>query len=230
MLATVFITGGIDTLRNPGPRTDLAADVATATADALPIDLPDDPETLVKLDAIAKVAGGAMLASGGRTARLGAVICAASLVPTTIAGHRFWDEDDPAKRAAQQIHFAKNVSLLGGLLIAALDTGGRPSVPWRAKRRAAKVHAKVGQLHAPATTSAVDLAGRAGKVTDRLHDTLGDRLGELGEDLSHRAEGLVRRVADADLPERVADRAGDAAHHLAAFGSDLSGRVAERVG
>ncbi len=54
-----------------------------------------------------------------------------SLVPTTLAGHRFWDESDASSRAAQRIHFLKNVSMLGGLLIAADDTGGRPSIPWR---------------------------------------------------------------------------------------------------
>jgi uncharacterized membrane protein YphA (DoxX/SURF4 family) len=57
-----------------------------------------------------------------------------SLVPTTLAGHPFWHEADQAARAQQRIHFLKNVAMLGGLILAAGDTGGRPSVPWRAKR------------------------------------------------------------------------------------------------
>jgi putative oxidoreductase len=36
----------------------------------------------------------------------------------------------------QRVHFFKNVSMLGGLLIAAGDTDGRPGIAWRARRAA----------------------------------------------------------------------------------------------
>ena len=55
-------------------------------------------------------------------------------MPTTLAGHRFWEEDDKQKRAQQQIHFLKNAGLLGGLILAAVDTEGKPSVAWRARQ------------------------------------------------------------------------------------------------
>lgn len=58
---------------------------------------------------------------------------AGSLVPTTLAGHRFWEETDKQERAAQQIHFLKNLSMLGGLMLAALDTEGRPSATLRVR-------------------------------------------------------------------------------------------------
>ena len=59
-----------------------------------------------------------------------------TLVPTTIAGHRFWEETDKQARAQQLTQFLKNVSMLGGLIIAATDTGGKPSLSWRARRAA----------------------------------------------------------------------------------------------
>jgi uncharacterized membrane protein YphA (DoxX/SURF4 family) len=49
--------------------------------------------------------------------RVAALVLAGSLVPTTLAGHRFWEEDDPKTRAAQQLQFLKNTSMLGGLLM-----------------------------------------------------------------------------------------------------------------
>jgi uncharacterized membrane protein YphA (DoxX/SURF4 family) len=67
-------------------------------------------------------------------ARPAALVLAGSLIPTTLAGHRFWDAPDPETRRQQTIQFLKNVAMFGGLLLAAADTGGRPSVPWRAKR------------------------------------------------------------------------------------------------
>ena len=61
---------------------------------------------------------------------------AASLVPSTAARYRFWEASDPAERREQLTHFFKNVSLTGGLLIAAGDTEGKPGLAWRAGRAA----------------------------------------------------------------------------------------------
>jgi putative oxidoreductase len=52
---------------------------------------------------------------------LAAMALAVSMVPTTIAGHRFWEIDDPAKRSMHRTHFLKNTAILGGLLVVALD-------------------------------------------------------------------------------------------------------------
>jgi putative oxidoreductase len=146
MLASIFISGGIDAIRNPKPEVKVAGDVATDIADSAPVELPQDPETLVMIDAGVKIVGGLLLASGGRLARIGALACAASLVPTTWAAHRFWEIDDPQQRAQQQTHFLKNVTILGGLLIAAADTGGRPSIPWRAGHAAHELRDKASDL------------------------------------------------------------------------------------
>ena len=135
MLAAIFVSSGIDVLRNPDPRAKLAAPVAKRIADALPVRLPEDPVQLVQIDAVVKVVGGLMLGTG-RAPRVAALALAGSLVPSTFAAHRFWEYDDPAQKANQRIHFLKNVGLLGGLLLAAVDTEGRPSVGWRARRAA----------------------------------------------------------------------------------------------
>lgn len=69
----------------------------------------------------------------GRFPRLSAFILFLTLLPTTYVGHAFYTEQDPAKRAAQRIEFTKNLSLLGGLLLAVVDTEGRPGLAWRAQ-------------------------------------------------------------------------------------------------
>jgi putative oxidoreductase len=142
LLAAVFITGGIDTLRHPGPRVDRAEPVAPPVGQAL--GLTQDTEQLVKINAVAQIAGGVLLAIG-RLPRLAATVLAGSLVPTTFAGHRFWEETDPQAKAQQQIHFFKNMGLLGGLILAAVDTEGAPSVAWRAKRAAGRAKRAVGE-------------------------------------------------------------------------------------
>ena len=83
-----------------------------------------------------------------RFPRLSAAVLAASLVPTTLAGHRFWEEPDKATKQKQQRDFFKNVSMLGGLLIAAGDTDGKPGVAWRARRAAKDARRGAGHLAA----------------------------------------------------------------------------------
>jgi hypothetical protein len=43
------------------------------------------------------------------------------MVPTTVAGHPFWEIDDPVKRSQQRVQFLKNTGIFGGLLVLALD-------------------------------------------------------------------------------------------------------------
>lgn len=135
MIASIFISGGITALRNPAGHAQTASPVAEKTARALPVKLPTDPAQLVRIDAAVKVGAGSLLALS-RLPRLSALALAGSLVPTTLAGHRFWEEDEPAGRQQQQIHFFKNLGLLGALMLAAVDTEGKPSVSWRARRAA----------------------------------------------------------------------------------------------
>ncbi len=132
MLASMFLAGGLDALRNPGPKVPLAKELAPKVAAALP-GLPEhDTELLVRINGGVQLGAGTLLALG-RFPRLSALALAASLAPTTAAGHRFWQYDDAAQRQQQQIHFFKNISMLGGLLLASLDTEGKPGLGWRTR-------------------------------------------------------------------------------------------------
>ena len=139
LLASPFIYGGISTLRNPQSRVPGAAPIVeqlTEVADKqLPVEVPRDVEQWVKIDAAVKVGAGSLFALG-KLPRLSALALAGSIVPTTLAGHRFWEHEDPEERFGQLANFLKNAGLLGGLLIAAVDTEGRPSVGYRARRAA----------------------------------------------------------------------------------------------
>jgi putative oxidoreductase len=136
MLASMFVVGGIDSIRNASKKAGAAEPVTEKLVPLLQRvvpQLPSDPATLVRLNGVAQVAAGLGLATG-RLPRISAAVLAATLVPTTAAGHRFWEKQDPSERAAQRVHFFKNVSMLGGLIIASGDTEGQPGVVWRTRR------------------------------------------------------------------------------------------------
>jgi uncharacterized membrane protein YphA (DoxX/SURF4 family) len=107
--------------------------------------IPTDAATLVRINAVVHVAAGLALATN-RAPRLASTLLAASLVPTTFAAHRFWEESDPAAKGNQKVHFFKNVSMMGGLLIAGVDTNGKPGLAWRARRVASDAKREARQL------------------------------------------------------------------------------------
>jgi putative oxidoreductase len=138
MLASTFVVGAAHALKNVSLRAARATPVIdriVPVAKKAGIPLPENPETLVRINAGVQIAAALSLATG-RAPRLSAAVLAASLIPTTAADHRFWAVEDKAQRTQQQLHFCKNVSLVGGLIIAAGDTDGKPGVAWRARRAA----------------------------------------------------------------------------------------------
>ncbi|MFL6160863.1 MAG: DoxX family protein [Jatrophihabitantaceae bacterium] len=162
LLAASFISGGIDTLRNPTPRVPSAEKVVRPLVDAVP--QLSNTEQVVKIDAAIKVVAGTMLALG-KFPRLSAAVLAASLVPTTVAGHRFWEESDPVRRRNQQLHLVKNAGIVGGLLLAAVDTEGRPSLVWRAQHAPRAISHAATDLRRDAELA---LHSASGNLRDRL--------------------------------------------------------------
>ncbi len=137
LLASTFVYGGIQALRNTSalaeaskPVNDEIRDLAGKVAPQ--VHVPEDDKTLVRINAGVHILAGLALATG-RAPRLAALALAGTVVPTTLAGHPFWEEKDKAARTQQTTQFFKNASMFGGLVIAALDTEGKPGVAWRAQ-------------------------------------------------------------------------------------------------
>lgn len=104
-MAGIFVYGGFEALRAPGGRAKKAEKLGLAS-----------PETMVRANGAAMIAGGTALALGWKP-KLTALALIGSLVPTTMAGHRFWEEGDPKGRSLQLTQFLKNLALVGGLLV-----------------------------------------------------------------------------------------------------------------
>lgn len=126
LLSGIFISAGTDVLRDPGPRAVTAQPFLERLRSFSPA-LPADPVLVVRANAAAQVAAGALLAAG-ILPRLSALALAASLVPTTVGAHRFWELEGTAA-AQQRTQFLKNAAILGGLLIVASTPGSRRRDP-----------------------------------------------------------------------------------------------------
>jgi putative oxidoreductase len=119
LTGSTYVLLGFDAFRAPGGRVDQAAPVL-ATMRQWGAPLPEDDELVVRGNAALQVVAGAALALG-IAPRLAALALAGSLVPTTLAGHSYWDVEDEATRKVQRIQFHKNMAMIGGLIFAALD-------------------------------------------------------------------------------------------------------------
>lgn len=104
-LSVVFIFGGYASYSEPQPRTKRLPNIG----------MPES-ELAVKVNGAIMMGAGALLALG-ITPKLTALTLLGSLLPTTVAGHAFWKETEEMPRKNQQLQFAKNLGLIGALLL-----------------------------------------------------------------------------------------------------------------
>jgi uncharacterized membrane protein YphA (DoxX/SURF4 family) len=155
-MSSIFILGPINALKNAEAHAKKAEPVTgpmVKAAQRAGIPLSHDPKTLVRVNAVLQLVGAAGLLTG-RFPRASAALLAGTVIPTTLAGHRFWDEGDPTDKQMQRVHFAKNLSILGGLIVAAGDTDGKPGIAWRARRAAKDARHEARHLAATARREA----------------------------------------------------------------------------
>lgn len=234
LLASIFVVGGWDALWNPEGKAKKAEAVSQPLGESVGVDQLD-ATTLVRLNGAVQIGGGVLLATG-KYRRVAALALIGSIIPTTFAGHRFWEEPDPTTRAQQKMHFLKNLGLLGGLVLAAFDTEGEPSLGWRAKRQARELETAIGVGRAKArrvrtSVSAPSLAGsKAAKRTIRQGRAVRRRAGErltAGLDLAHKVapDPEELRQARDGVADAVRDSGGTATHAVQQAASIVSDAV-----
>ena len=124
-LSGIFVIAGAEAFNAPGPRTGKVEGAG----------IPQ-PELAVKVNGATMVLGGILLALGiAPRAAAGALI--GTMIPTTLVGHAFWEEEDPKAHSMQRVQFLKNLGLVGGLLWIIAETSDE---------RRAKNHVEIERL------------------------------------------------------------------------------------
>ena len=239
LLASIFVVGGWDAFWNPAGKAKKAEAVTEPLAEKAGVN-GLDTETFVRVNGAVQIGAGILLAAG-KFRRLAALALIGSIVPTTYAGHRFREESDPVTRNQQKIHFLKNVGLLGGLILAAVDTEGEPSLAWRAKRQARQLESavSVGRAtgHRKARGARTSLAPTVAQVSKSGQQTIqrgraasrrtGRRLGAASHDLAEKVTpnpevlSHVHEVV-ADAVKGSSESATQAVQQAASFVSDTA--------
>ncbi|MFC9894123.1 DoxX family membrane protein [Nocardia sp. NPDC127579] len=236
LLATTFIVDGVDTLIHPAPRAKTAAALVQRGERTLPdryaAKLPADPGVFVRVNAFAQVSAGALLALG-KAPRLASLVLAATVVPATVTEQNFWDEPDPDRKAAKRAAFLKDVSLLGGLMIAAADTAGKPSLGWRGRKAASAAAAALPFTGGADPQTAEVLRERAHDAAlraQRFGAIAAAKGGEFAETAQHRGAEFaeIAQHRGAELAELARQRGPELAERAQHRGAELADLARQR--
>jgi putative oxidoreductase len=115
LVALIFVLSGFQKL------TGFSGVVAAIAGKGLPM-----PEVLAALSVAIELGAGLLLLVGWK-ARWAALLLFLFMIPVSLTFHNFWTMDG-AQAAMNRIHFLKNVSIMGGMLLAAAFGPGRYSV------------------------------------------------------------------------------------------------------
>ena len=216
LLSAVFIGQGIETLRNPSVTLE-ATEPTVAALRNLPEPygdkVPSNPETAARINAAVQVSGGLLLATG-KLPRIASAALALTVIPGSLGGHLFWTESDPQRKADKRRALLTDLSLLGGLIIAAADTAGKPSLGWRGRQAADRISGAV--------TSALPLAGSNDSLLD---SELAERIAHSLQAGTERSRELASAAAERSAP--VVEAARKRAEELASTAAERGGELAE---
>jgi uncharacterized membrane protein YphA (DoxX/SURF4 family) len=223
LLSVAFIGQGVDALRNPKPAADAARpalDGMRQLPDPIGAKVPADAETFARVNAAVQIGGGLLLATG-KMPRLASAALAFTVIPGSVGGHMFWNEDDPQRKADERRAFMTDLSLLGGLIIAAVDTEGKPSLGWRGRRAARRVSEAVSSALPVGAASGGALADSA--IAEKLGHGL--QIGaERGREFAH-----VARERGAELAEVARERAPEIAEAARGRAAEFADVARERA-
>jgi uncharacterized membrane protein YphA (DoxX/SURF4 family) len=228
MLSAVFISRGVDALRSPKPAADATRPTLEGLSklpDPVGTNVPSNAETVARVNAAVQIGGGLLLATG-KLPRVASAALALTVVPGSLGGHTFWSESDPQRKADERRAFLTDVSLIGGLIIAAVDTEGKPSLGWRGRRAARKVSEAVSAALPAGAATGGALADSA--LADKVAHGL--QIGaERGRELAHVAAERGGELAEVarERGAEWAEAARERAPELAEAARERSAKLAE---
>ena len=203
LLAAAFVGQGVDALRRPqqaGEAARPAFDGLKQLPDEIAAKVPSNVEAFARANALAQIGGGVLLASG-RLPRIASAVLACTVIPGSAGAHMFWAEPDPQRRTEQRKAFLTDVSLIGGLMIAAADTEGKPSLSWRARRAYRRAANSLPTTSGDALLESVGEKVSAGLLAGVEHgrelaEMVGEKAGPLLESAGERGAQLAEVAAD----------------------------------
>lgn len=147
LLATGYVANGVESFRASSSAAQHLAPAASAVTKVFPQVGPalQNPAMVAQGLAAAQV-GAAVLFGLGRLPRLSAGVLVTTTALNAYADYRAAEAGTAEQKAARRSTAFKNASLVGAVMLAAVDTEGSPSLLWRAEHLAGDVRKNASKL------------------------------------------------------------------------------------
>ncbi|MHA7274955.1 DoxX family protein [Arthrobacter sp. HLT1-21] len=182
MLASSFVVAGIDRLRN----AEAAGTQLRPTLDRINRAVPSAASVTANEKVVAQALGAAQVGAAallgiGRFSRLAALVLVGTAGLNTLVDFKSADSSTAEARKSRRNQLLKNVSLIGAVLLASVDTNGRPGLAWRAEHFAsdAKRNAKAFSHDTRKSTKTIarDTEKQLKKANKSVRKTASDLVG-----------------------------------------------------
>ncbi|AWB83936.1 DoxX family protein [Corynebacterium liangguodongii] len=225
LLASVYVVDGVETVINPSSHRESAESVLKKVRSVVPAPygsyLPSSPETAAQIVGGVKAGAGSLFALG-KAPRTAAALLAVTAVPSIVGRHAFWEASDDEEKARRRSGAITDAALLGGVLLATVDTDGNPGLSWRAKN-AARTAKKNVQQALPTQSESEKALNKAGswisdatdQVTSYVDDNKDDwakTASSLAQDAKKQTSSLLNNASDwiSDATEQAQEAYKDA--------------------
>lgn len=137
LLASSYIASGVDRLKN----SDNTAEQLRPVLQRAGKTIPSARSFTANEQLVAKVVGGTQIGAGlllgiGKLSRVAALLLVVSSALNTVVEYRSADSSTKEAKTHRRNELLKNVSLIGAVMLATVDTNGRPGLAWRAEHLA----------------------------------------------------------------------------------------------
>lgn len=154
LLASSFIASGVDRLKNSANTAEQLRPVLERAGKTVPSAKP----VTSNAEMVAKVVSGTQIGAGvllgiGKLSRFAATLLVASSALNAVVEYRSADGSSKEAKAQRRNQLLKNVSLIGAVLLAAVDTNGKPGLAWRAEHFASDTRKNAKSLSKDARKS-----------------------------------------------------------------------------
>lgn len=147
LLATGYVASGVESFRNSSSAAQHLSPVISAAGKAVPQLRPAlQNQAVVAQGLAAAQVGSAVLFGLGRLPRVSACVLVATTALNAYADYSAAQADTAEQKAARRNTALKDSSLVGAVLLAAVDTEGSPSLLWRAEHIADDVRKNASKL------------------------------------------------------------------------------------
>ncbi|WP_426996277.1 DoxX family protein [Pseudarthrobacter sp. N5] len=167
MLASSFVLAGLDKLKNADDTAEQLSPMLRRASESLPF--PTSEKVLARVIGGTQVGAGVLFALG-KYARLSATVLAVISALNTFVEWRSADISTKEGREARRNQLLKSISLTGGVLLASVDTAGKPSLAWRAEHFTADAKKNANQLAAEAKKTTGKQLHKADKAVRKAVD------------------------------------------------------------